>query len=76
MNNEYWEFEDGTKITCDSNSTTRNLDYLYAPLTGRSNVPSPTDVCDPFRKPFGIDVYMYFSGTYLSGLHNIKNKGE
>lgn len=55
MNNEYWEFENGTKITCDSNSITGNLDYLYAPLTGRSNAPSPTDVCDPFRRPFGID---------------------
>lgn len=72
MNNEYWEFEDGTKITCDSNSTAGNLDYLYASPTCILNTPSPTDFYDPFRKSFGIDAYMYSSGTYLSGLSQYK----
>ena len=70
MDNKTWEFKDGTKVTCDSSSTPENPDYLYALPTGKSRL--PVDIDDPFRRPVGIDKYMYYSGTYLSGLPQYK----
>ena len=68
--NKVWEFKDGTKVTCDSSTTPENPDYLYTPPTGRSKLPVGID--DPFSRPVGIDKYMYYSGTCLSGLPQYK----
>lgn len=70
MEDKFWEFKDGTKITSDSTSTPENPDYSFITPTSRLN--ASVNIDDPFRIPVGIDKYMYFSGTYLSGLSQYK----